>query len=76
MSPSFEEQSLEKFGHSPEFYLRASSPQLFKENKKKFEERSAVDKREEGKSGEETSEEEASVFISDEILLKPKVRYV
>ncbi len=59
------------FGHSPEFYLRASSPQLVKE-RKKFEERATAKKVDEEDNA--TSEEETNAFVSNELLLRPKVR--
>eukprot|EP00794_Sanderia_malayensis_P017832 gene17832-19615_t len=85
LSPSFEDQYLVNFGKSPEFYLRASSPQNVRENKKKFEERSAAERRnavakteeiedENQDKQDEHSEDESSEFSFEELLLKPKVR--
>ena len=73
LSPSFEEQSFENFGHSPEFYLRASSPQREKEERKK---RSEVSSQNNEKEIEKdvVSEDDTSSYMRNNIQLRPKVR--
>ena len=73
LSPSFEEQSFENFGHSPEFYLRASSPQREKEERKKRSEVSSQSNENEIEK-DVVSEDDTSSYVRNDIQLRPKVR--
>ncbi|XP_065052039.1 striatin-interacting protein 2-like [Rhopilema esculentum] len=74
LSPSFEEQNFENFGHPPEYYLRASSPQREKEERKRRNEISTAMDKDEDLEQESILEDDAKSFIRNELLLRPKVR--
>ena len=75
LSPSFEEQQFEHFGHSPEYYLRASTPQREKEERKRRKELVEANEDGEGIDKDFHSEDDVKSFARNELLLKPKVRY-
>ena len=75
LSPSFEEQDFQSFGHSPEYYLRASSPQREKEERKRRKELAEANEDDDGNEKDLPSEDDAKSFIRNELLLRPKVRY-
>ena len=75
LSPSFEEQQFEHFGHSPEYYLRASTPQREKEERKRRKELVEANEDGEGIEKDFHSEDDVKSFTRNELLLKPKVRY-
>ena len=76
LSASFESQEFESFGHSPEYYLRASSPQREKEEKKRRKELAEANEHGEGNEKDLHSEDDTKSFARNELLLRPKVRYL
>ena len=75
LSSSFEEQNFQSFGNFPEYYLRASSPQKEREERRRWMEMPEINEEDDGNNKGLPPEDEAKSFARNDPLLRPKVRY-